>query len=170
MFAMAKSVLGGIPLVHKVMAGFIIALWLAYWFTSKNLEISELQRVELAKDLKEAQEQIRITALQAEKMAKLNLDLANESDKNKKQFSELTQRTNTEFANLATGVDPAAIPPELSGKIASISKQIEDGTSAPDVDVVPVPVVKKEVLDRAFKISIDAMYESYCLASKTCKE
>lgn len=167
---MLKTIFAGIPAVQKalVLLGLIVSI--AYCSKSKDLEIAVRDNTIIQNELTDVREELKVAKLEREKIATLNGNLIKETQELRDRFQKLETNTRTQFAELAGSLDGAAIAPELSGSVEAINRSAAEDPNTNPILVKPVKVIEKEKLDRAFKISIDAMYDSYCLATGKCGE
>lgn len=165
---MFKSFLRGIPLLSKVLLIVVALLSVAYCSKSKDLEIKIKENVGLNKDLATTKEQLKLVLEQKAVIDKLNADLMMEAEDLKEKFGELETQTRSEFAEVAGAIDPVAVPSVISGKLEAAKKS----ASAPEAlqaKKAMIPVVRKDVMQRAHDISIDALWKSYCQSTTHCK-
>ncbi|MGG4591804.1 hypothetical protein ACLPJK_26455 [Pseudomonas aeruginosa] len=165
---MFKSFLRGIPLLSKVLLIVVALLSVAYCSKSKDLEIKIKENVGLNKDLATTKEQLKLVLEQKAVIDKLNADLMMEAEDLKEKFGELETQTRSEFAEVAGAIDSVAVPSVISGKLEAAKKS----ASAPEAlqaKKATIPVVRKDVMQRAHDISIDALWKSYCQSTTHCK-
>lgn len=165
---MFKSFLRGIPVLSKVLLIVVALLSVAYCSKSKDLEIKIKENVGLNKDLATTKEQLKLVLEQKAVIDKLNADLMMEAEDLKEKFGELETQTRSEFAEVAGAIDSVAVPSVISGKLEAAKKS----ASAPEAlqaKKAMIPVVRKDVMQRAHDISIDALWKSYCQSTTHCK-